>query len=238
MNQVLPTLLLPLSMLGAATMMLALRQKWRRAIPIVSPVLLGVSCFATAFWVLAAIRPRVVPSVFGADWFAVAGLTLATILAGGVAFAGEKWLSLRLARRRSRTGRSIGALPPSLAFIQVPSRDESFRAVRSLAAKPAQFIALTLLTVTTEELLYRYVILLVCVPAGLEPLGALAIQGVLYSLNHLAFGIPAIVGKLCLGLILGVSTLLASSVIPALVAHFCYQFLVARQFRTASVPRT
>lgn len=237
MDQVLPILLLPLPVLGATTMMLALRPGWRRIIPVASPVLLAMSCVVAAFWVLAVLGVGMASVDSGVGWPVILMLTVATTAAGAAAFGGEKWLSVRWGRGRAPAANSIGALPASLAFVQMPSRDESFRAVRAMAANPAQFTFLTVLTVAAEEFLYRYVILLVCVPAGLDLLAGLALQAVLYSLNHIAFGIPALIGKLGFGLVLGAGTLLSGSVIPALIAHLCYQLLVARQFRTRSVQR-
>lgn len=237
MDQVLPILLLPLPVLGATTMALALRPGWRRIIPVASPVLLAMSCMAAAFWALAVLGVGMAPVDSAADWPVILMLTVATTAAGAAAFGGEKWLSVRWGRGRAPAANSIGALPASLAFVQMPSRDESFRAVRAMAANPTQFTFLTMLTVAAEEFLYRYVILLVCVPAGLDLLAGLVLQAVLYSLNHTAFGIPALIGKLGFGLVLGAGTLLSGSVIPALVAHLCYQLLVARQFRTRSVQR-
>lgn len=139
----------------------------------------------------------------------------------------SRFLITRNARRTP-----TDALPPSLRTA-LPGAEESIGGVAATARRPVLFGALTLWTAVGEEILYRGVVLLVCVPLGLDPWLALVLQASFYAGNHLAFGPSALIGKLLLGLVLGGATLLSGSVLPGMVVHVGYQVLVWRQFRWA-----
>ena len=66
---------------------------------------------------------------------------------------------------------------------------------------------------------------------------ALVLQATFYAGSHLAFGLPAVLGKILLGLSLGAVALVSGSILPALMVHIGYQILVWRQFRRWGKPR-
>jgi len=228
-------LVLPLPILGVFSVALSLSgPRGRESLPLLSPFLLGLLCFVIAFFLTSALHLGEAETVVGSGIpsILIAGVVLGSA-AGFGAFCIEKWLSRQFYRRRRREQAiAKSALPASLQFIGLPSSDESFSGVRNIARVPWLFVITSMWTITGEELLYRGVVVIGGVSVGLDPVVAVALQGIFYSLNHLAFGIPALFGKLIFGVLLGLVALLTGSVLPCLVVHAVYQLLVYRQMAT------
>lgn len=79
------------------------------------------------------------------------------------------------------------------------------------------FVALGLVAGTVEELAYRGYILLGLAPGGLW--GALVVSAALFGIAHLYQGLAGGAGTALFGLGLGLVTILAGSIIPAILIH-------------------
>ena len=182
--------------------------------------------------------------------------TVAVVAVGpgaAATYLAELWISDRVGelRRRWSTGtpaRSIEQLQlvsaglaagaaggggggSGVAALTNPMRSaEAFDVVRRISRRPGWFLAISLVTATAEELLYR-VAMLDGVATSHGAAVAVVVQAAAYAANHLPFGVPAFVGKLVLGVLLGVVVVATGSVVPALVGHGCFQFLVYRRLR-------
>ena len=229
-------LLIPLLVLGGYSLLAtSILPSLRRTTSIVAPLLLGATCLLVAIGLSASVGGDPLNAVqVGSPWVMVAAFVAGSV-AGFVAFQLERRLSRALINRRaSRT--PVDALPASLRGT-MPGVDESFIGVALIAQRPAVFAGITLWTATAEEVLYRGTVLLVCVPLGLDPWLALVLQATFYAGSHLAFGLPAVLGKILLGLSLGAVALVSGSILPALMVHIGYQILMWRQFRRWGKPR-
>lgn len=118
--------------------------------------------------------------------------------------------------------------------------------VAELAQRPHKFMMLSFISIFGEEFFYRGVFLLGGLSFGLAEFDAnkenfsgtlttvayfLTIQAMLYGLNHIAFGLPAVTRKMVLGLFFGILAIFGG-LLPPMIAHLFYQFLVIRQFRS------
>lgn len=128
----------------------------------------------------------------------------------------------------SAIGMGGGPLPGQMSLM--PSADDAFAAVTAVSRKPGLFMLLSVATATLEELLYRVGML-----DGLRAVSVIGVavvtQSVAYGVNHLAFGAVAVVSKIMLGIAFGLAVVITGSVIPALLGHLWFQFLVWRRIR-------
>lgn len=111
----------------------------------------------------------------------------------------------------------------------MPGRAESMRHVAQVSSDKTLFAAISLLSAAAEEFFYRGALLLPFAAAGGIPWSYLLLQALWYAANHVAFGVPAIIGKTALGLALGAAALMGG-LVPALAGHVLYQYFVYRQF--------
>ncbi|PDQ36464.1 MAG: hypothetical protein B5766_00500 [Candidatus Lumbricidophila eiseniae] len=223
-------LVIPLPILGVFSVALSLSGlRGRKLLALLSPLLLGVICFTVAFFMADALHLGVKEVIGGGlSLILIVGAVSGSAAALG-AFQFEKWLSRQFYRRRRQQAVIEGALPASLQFVGLPSSGESFMGVRDIARVPWLFAITSAWTIIGEELLYRGVVVIGGASVGLDPFVAVVAQGVFYSLNHLAFDVPALAGKLLFGVVLGLVALWTGSVLPCLVVHAVYQVLVYRQ---------
>ncbi|WP_314145876.1 type II CAAX prenyl endopeptidase Rce1 family protein [uncultured Leifsonia sp.] len=224
-----PTATLGLLVLGMGSF----AKGWRSALPVISPLLLGAVC-ASGAWAIWASLDHVGIWWFTDDPTLVTAATVCGVVGAFAAFRAEKALSRMLfeLRRRMHREKDEIALPASLRIVDTPSPTESLNEIRRMARRPGLFAFLTAWTTVAEELFYRGAVLLISVPLGLDPVLGLVVQAFFYALNHIAFGLPALIGKLILGLLLGAVTLWSGSLIPAFTAHAAFQALVWKQVTT------
>ena len=103
--------------------------------------------------------------------------------------------------------------------------------VAEIAQRKTVFAFLSAFSACGEELFYRGVFLLGGLTLTHEGiLTLLFIQAILYGINHVAFGVPAIIGKSAFGFILGIVALFGG-ILTSILMHLLYQTLVARQFQ-------
>lgn len=160
----------------------------------------------------------------------------------------ELWVSERLVRVGRHTadhsrirpleqlqlvsaGLAGGGLADRSIAMTTPMRaTEAFDVVVEISRRPKQFLALSVVTATAEELLYRVAML----DGLVETRGAVVavlIQATAYAANHLPFGVAAFIGKLVLGTLLGATVVATGSVVVALIGHGFFQFFVYRRIR-------
>ncbi|WP_166987971.1 CPBP family glutamic-type intramembrane protease [Canibacter zhoujuaniae] len=204
--------------------------RWRHRTVSVMPVILAATTFAvgTYFIVTQNIASKVLIAgavgVFDVQIFifSIAGGSISAFLAFRLeAIITQRWY-------RNRVSRDL-----SFLYMPVARRSETMNAVGQLAQRNSIiFTALSILSAGGEEFFYRGVFLLGGFTFLHEDLlfHLLLLQAMVYGVNHIAFGIPAVAGKSVLGLILGV-TAVAGGPIASLLVHLFYQFLVLLQFR-------
>ncbi|HZB47794.1 MAG TPA: CPBP family glutamic-type intramembrane protease [Mycobacteriales bacterium] len=221
-----------LLVLAGTGLVLGTSARWRPRLAVVMPLVLGAAC-AVAGTVLAvsAAHPDLADRLlFGLPGtpapLRTAAATAAAVAAAAVLFRAEGRLTGWWARVRAARRLSAGA--PSFLGVDLPGRSESMREVAAVAGRPRVFFGLSGWSATMEEYFYRGVFLLGF--AGIVPLAVLLpSQAAWYGLNHVAFGLPALLGKTLLGAALGVAAVWGG-VVPALLGHAAYQLLVYRQF--------
>ncbi|GAA4710272.1 CPBP family intramembrane glutamic endopeptidase [Phytohabitans rumicis] len=174
-------------------------------------VAVTVAACAHAGWSATELGLRA-PSIVGA------GLALVAGLAGGVgAYAGELWFMSRVHRPATQAAPAV-------------------RAARSWLSVRYGFLVLSVLTAVLEEILWRGFLI-----RGLRTelwLGAaLAVQAVLFGLNHAPFGRRHVIAKAFSGLAWGLLAVLFGAVWAAIVAHLTFQGLVARRMWRQEVAR-
>ena len=119
----------------------------------------------------------------------------------------------------------------SFVYIPVAGRSETMNTVAEIAQRKTVFAFLSAFSACGEELFYRGVFLLGGLTLTHEGiLTLLFIQAILYGINHVAFGVPAIIGKSAFGFILGIVALFGG-ILTSILMHLLYQTLVARQFQ-------
>lgn len=200
---------------------------WRlRAVEII-PVILAVASFAVSGYFIVTQGIGVGDAFWGivdVHWLGLLAGSVTGILLAIAAF----WLEAHITRRwySNRAGHDMYFL-----YMPVAGRSETMTAVAGIAQRSQYFAVLSLLSASGEEFFYRGVFLLGGTAVTHGTLAAfLLVQALLYGINHVAFGVPAVAGKCLLGVSLGVTALLGG--IPAsLIAHLFYQVLVLRQFR-------
>lgn len=102
--------------------------------------------------------------------------------------------------------------------------------VTDLASRPVLWWTLAAACAVAEEFIFRGM-LQATVVAQWGAVAGVALGALLFGLHHVSFGVPSIVSKSVGGALMGVQTLLAGSIIPAVVAHLCFQGLVLRRLR-------
>lgn len=103
-----------------------------------------------------------------------------------------------------------------------------------LAARPWVWWVLAAVCAVVEEFIFRGM-LQSAVIAQWGAVAAVVLGALLFGLHHISFGVPSIVSKTVGGAFMGVQTLLAGSIIPAIVAHLCFQALVFHRLRRRAV---
>lgn len=138
--------------------------------------------------------------------------------------------TVRQLQDASLIGLGLPASGDSSVSVLPTSSVDAIDTVRVVSRSPGLFAAISLGSAVAEELVYRGA-MMDGLRASTGVLVALAVQTLAYAANHLAFGAPAVVGKLILGLLLGSTVVAVSSVWPALVGHLWFQYLVWRRLR-------
>lgn len=215
-------------------------------IPLLVPVMLGLSCGVIAVRGLAELGRTASAVLFDRPLARALGLPdgggvllgLAIGLAGAwAAFRSEAAL-LRWKPALRRPTATPG-LPLGGASLPLPGRSESMKGVAAIARRPGRFLAVSVLSATGEELLFRGA-MLAEVPWQLPGLaaGLLGLQAVLFAGTHVAFGWRTMLGKVLLGLALGLGAAFGGLLVGALLPHLAYQVRVLAQFRplTRRVP--
>lgn len=243
MNELIFACVAVLMTMGASGIALMVYPPLRRHSVVIMPVILGAVCLALGAYLLAYLWPSYAsPGVltdkllFGAGLFGgfgnvATGLVIALISAV-VAFTLEGRLKRWSVARKRRAAESAGL---SFLGFEAPTAAESLQDVGDVAKKPVLFGALSVWTGSAEEFFYRGTVLVASIGTALF-WPAFALQAGTYAVSHLAFGWPAILGKLLLGLSFGAAAIVGG-VIPVILAHWGYQWLVARQFRAPSSSR-
>lgn len=102
--------------------------------------------------------------------------------------------------------------------------------VSDLVTRPAVWWVLAAVCAVAEEFIFRGM-LQSAVTAQWGVVAAVALGALLFGLHHVSFGVPSIVSKTVGGAFMGVQTLLAGSIVPAILAHLCFQGLVFHRLR-------
>lgn len=224
--------------IGATTLVIAFfLPRHRRLIPLVVPVALGLTCLTLA-GIHFADRAEPLPQVlFGVPlseqlgWQAWWGAALGALV--GLSGAWASFEAERRLLRPRRARRSLGpGLPLGQSGLQLPGRTESMSGVARVAEQPVLFLAVSALSATGEELLFRGA-MLSDLPWDSPPavLQLVLLQAVLFGATHLAFGWRTIAAKTLLGLTLGVAVLLGGLILAGVLPHLAYQARVLAQFR-------
>lgn len=201
--------------------------RWRPRAVTVMPIVLAITTCAMGGYFVASIEdPRVLltgvtpcPPWWGVIFGSVTGMVFAYFAFLFEARVTRAWY-------RNKVSRDVWFL-----YVPIAGRSETMTGVAELAQKGRLFAFLSVVSACGEEFFYRGVFLL----GGIVDLPGFAvqlfvIQAVLYGANHVAFGIPTVVGKTVLGFVLGAAAIVGG--IPAaILTHLFYQFLVSRQFR-------
>lgn len=117
--------------------------------------------------------------------------------------------------------------PTLAAALFVRDAKESLKA---LASRPSIWWVVAVGTAVTEEALFRGAVLhSMWQEHGIIP--AILASSIIFGLHHVAFGAEAIISKIGAGLLWALLTIFAGSLIPALLAHICFQALVWRRLR-------
>jgi len=208
----------------------------RSYMAIIMPLALGIAAIAAGTATLVRMHPdstqvlRLLLSIeaMTAPIWHVTCLALGLVAATSMFFleAGLNSLWIRMQRRFSNNMHTL-----SFFGAPMPGRVESMRQVAQVASQPILFAALSVFSAAAEEFFYRGVLLLATMEFEDKVVYPLLLQAIWYGLNHVAFGVPAVIGKTILGISLG-AVALAGGLLPALVGHVFYQYLVYRQFTT------
>lgn len=231
----------------------------RRAVERLAPVLYAATVTAAALLAaaLTGFDPVRLGLTDGsaADAWSLAAATAGGVLAGGAGYFAELLLAHRALTDPGRVTSTPGG-PPSApgraaratdraspaadwasrvparvtAAPRRPSRAPSAgtRSLGTWTAEPRALLALGLLTGLAEEVLFRGY-LLTGLRGSLALWAALAVQTALFAVHHASFGLRAVPAKAVHGLVWGVLTVAAGSLLPAVAAHLVFQFLVCRR---------
>jgi len=188
----------------------------RLAPPLYVAVLLAATVVAA---VNAGGRPEelglAMPSLAGAGpLLSIPALLLAGAIGGLVTYLGELWWQ----------SRSVGAA----AGHGGKPEGSAIRAVRAWLPNRYAFLVLGLLTAVLEEVLWRGY-LLHGLRADLWLGAALALQAVVFGVNHLPFGPTTALAKAVSGLVWGLLAVAFHTVFAAILAHLAFQGLAARR---------
>lgn len=220
--------------IAVAGLALGLSPRWRPHLVVAMPVVVGLACVLTGAVVLAQggfDRDALAHIAFGAaggpDAARSVTVGVAACVAAVALFQLEKWLVPAWERVRRRRRLAMDA--PSFLGAELPGRSQAMAEVARVAERPVAFGALSAWAAAGEEFFYRGVLLTGWV-GGPAAVALIPLQAAWYGSNHLAFGLPAVLGKTLLGIALGIAAV-AAGLLPALAAHLLYQVLVFRQFR-------
>lgn len=120
----------------------------------------------------------------------------------------------------SRTIRPAG-------MITTPNAHE---ATVRLTSRPGIWWGLATVSAVVEELIFRG-LLLAALAVPLGPWPAIGVSALIFGLHHVTFGPASIIAKSVGGVLLALQVLLAGTIIPAIVAHLLFQYLVWRRLR-------
>ncbi|MEU3948260.1 CPBP family intramembrane glutamic endopeptidase [Streptomyces sp. NPDC029526] len=196
----------------------------RRAVERLAPVLYAATVTAAAL--LAAALTGFDPVRLGVtdgsapDPWLLAAATSGGVVAGAAGYFGELLLAHRASTGTHRASRA------SDRPVRAPSAGT--RSLGAWTAEPRALLALGLLTGLAEEVLFRGY-LLTGLHGSLPLWAALAVQAALFAVHHASFGLRAVPAKAVHGLVWGVLTVAAGSLLPAVAAHLVFQFLVCRR---------
>jgi hypothetical protein len=162
-------------------------------------ILLGLAIATVAVWgvpgrSLASLGLRL-PSTSGFGWALVVTAGLVVLLVG---YAVYLLRPVRAERTRRHLAPVRGLLPATRGEL-------------------GWYVAVGVVASVSEELLYRGYLLLAIQPGG--PLVALAISTILFGAHHLYQGLGGAIRVAVFGLALGVMTLVAGSILPAIIVH-------------------
>lgn len=210
--------------------------RYRRLIPLLVPLVLGLTCAVVALLHLAD-SGRSAPDLLWGTPLAhqlgwpllageVAGLLVGLLGAWGSFHAERTMLRLRRPSRAPGPGLPLGST------LYLPGRVESMAGVARIAERPAVFLGVSAASAMGEEMLFRGSMLtgLPWADPGVVAM-VVGLQALLFAGTHLAFGWRTVAAKVLLGLALGIGALLGGLVLAALVPHLAYQVRVLRQFR-------
>ncbi|MBC9957967.1 CPBP family intramembrane glutamic endopeptidase [Yimella sp. cx-51] len=217
--------------MGATGLALAVQPQLRRQSVVLMPILLGAVCLGLAVYLFRGHWPESGgPNIGEHLVWGFAGRPSLWLVAGAVVAAAGVMAAFvtesRLRRWQARHQRG----GDSLDFLGLPTQSsaETMSEVAHTAQRPWLFAALSVWAATTEEVFYRGAILIASLDTSMV-VGAFVLQAVTYGIIHLAFGWPAVIGKVVLGCALGAAALLAG-IVPAVLAHWGFQWMVGQQF--------
>lgn len=171
-------------------------------------------------------------------WIDVSGLLMtpallpavAALLAAPVVALAMYLLELFLSSR-SFSGNSSGRAVRPAGMIATPS---AHTATLRLTERPAVWWSLAAASAVIEEFIFRGM-LLPALATGVGVLAAVGISGLIFGLHHITFGVDSVISKTLGGMLLAGQTLVAGSLVPAIVAHLLFQYLVWRRLRRTGV---
>ena len=108
--------------------------------------------------------------------------------------------------------------------------------VSDIASSPGLWWVLAVCCALGEELIFRGM-LQTSVAEQWGQSAAIPLGAALFGLHHVSFGVPSMVSKSAGGALMGVQTAMTGSIVPAVVAHLCFQGLVYRRERRMSARR-
>ncbi|MFC0265532.1 CPBP family glutamic-type intramembrane protease [Alloscardovia macacae] len=205
---------------------LTMRIKENRKVVALSPIILGCVTFLVSFYLFFLMHIRFNWLIYGnwkPSWLSILLGVSCGIVIVPLAFWIEAWLTQLWYKKH---------ISKNLTFLYMPviGRSEAMDSVAQLAHQRFIFLWLSGVSSFGEEFFYRGVFLLGGMHAVHQSvITILLVQAVFYGINHIAFGVPAIIGKTILGLMLGVVAIIGGA-FASFLLHLGYQYLVAKQF--------
>lgn len=124
-----------------------------------------------------------------------------------------------------------GSMGPGTASGAPIFGDQAHGTVAVIGEDWGEWWTLATATAVMEEILFRGMLLHALAADGLAFPLAILLSGLVFGAHHVAFGIPAIVGKLVAGLAWGGLVVLAGTLWVPILAHLGFQALVWRRMR-------
>jgi membrane protease YdiL (CAAX protease family) len=241
--------------LGLGTVILGFQPRWaQRIMPYFAPVIigfLGLILFFTTYWsALKEVQRSLWCGLVNAQtihWiFPIPrGLTIIGSLLISIGFA-TMLFSIEKCLLRIPVSR-FAPISVLRKGVKAPSRREGMAGVAMIANSPTAFMILSIWSAVGEELVFRGGMLTVIWKSQNDIVASiwqfwpfLIIQGLLFGLVHITFGLRTVVCKTVLGIGFSLTGLFAGIPIGAILPHIYYQVLVIRQFtrRPCAVPQS